>query len=274
MISTMIFMKFIDVHTHPGFDDPLFQKAAKDNKIDYTENGYFLELKQNGVSAAVAIGWNFGTNNTMAKLSEKNNRIIPIFGVHIDGISKYASVAQKALKEQKFKGFKIFLGYEYDYPYSRLFEPIYKLAEKYDVPVIFHTGDTWSPYVRGRVKFSHPLGIDELAFKHPDMKILLAHSGNPWIDDAAEVIYKNENCYADISGWFLGNLEPGYKELMKSKLNTLVQFATSKKLMFGTDWPLINVDKYITFLKESGLKEEYIENIAYRTATKFWGVKI
>ena len=46
------------------------------------------------------------------------------------------------------------------------------------MPVFFHTGDTYSP--EAKLKFAHPLGVDEVAVDHPDVKFVLCHLGNPW----------------------------------------------------------------------------------------------
>jgi hypothetical protein len=230
-------------------------------------------MRDSNVTRAVAIGWDQRSNGEIAKLAEDRPEFVPVFGAQMKDIGKLIGTVEKDLKEGRCKGFKVFLGYDPIYPTSRILSPIYRFAEKYSVPVIFHTGDTWGPTTdKARVKFAHPLNIDDLAVAHKDMRILIAHSGNPWVDDTAEVIYKNENCYADISGWFLGNIETGYGELMRDKLNYMVQFAGSNKLMFGSDWPLIKIGKYTEFLEKSGLKRRYRENIAYRTAERFWGL--
>ncbi len=267
-------MRFIDAHTHPGFSSPTFAEAAKDNKINYSLDGLLEEMDNSGVGSAVAIGWNFSTNEEIARIAEQDERFIPVFGIRIAEIETYIAAAKEEFKEGRFRGFKIFLGYEPVYPYDEMFEPIYGLAEKYGVPVIFHTGDTWNSMVNhARVRFAHPLNIDDVAVAHPDMKIVIAHSGNPWFEDTAEIIYKNENCYADISGWFLGDIEDIYGNMLAERLKFLVHYASSQKLMFGTDWPLIKLERYADFLKGCGMAESYIENIAHRTAEKVWDIK-
>src|SRR5947199_334801 len=48
-------------------------------------------------------------------------------------------------------------------------------------------------------------GDDEVAVDHPDTRFVLCHVGNPWVADAAEVIYKNMNVWADLSGLVVGD---------------------------------------------------------------------
>ena len=40
---------------------------------------------------------------------------------------------------------------------------------------------------------------------YPNVKFVMAHVGNPWMMDAAEVVYKNVNVWADLSGLLLAD---------------------------------------------------------------------
>ncbi len=68
---------------------------------------------------------------------------------------------------------------------------------------MFHCGDTYSE--RGLLKYSHPLTLDEVAVMHQDVTFMMAHFGDPWVLDGAEVVYKNSNMYADLSGLIVGD---------------------------------------------------------------------
>ena len=98
---------------------------------------------------------------------------------------------------------KGYLGYLHFEPAHANYRRYYELAAKYKLPVMFHTGDTYSP--KAKLKFAHPLGVDEVAVDHPDTRFLICHIGNPWVTDAAEVIYKNMNVWADLSGLVVGD---------------------------------------------------------------------
>ena len=52
--------------------------------------------------------------------------------------------------------------------------------------------------------------MDEVAVDNPDVRFVMAHFGNPWLIDAAEVVFKNPNVWADLSGLFVG----GDKEIL------------------------------------------------------------
>ena len=120
--------------------------------------------------------------------------------------------------------------------------------------MVFHTGDTYSPYAK--LKFAHPLGVDEVAVDHPETKFVLAHLGNPWLTDAAEVVYKNLNVWADLSGLVVGDgarfLEPEFKDTLTDIGNAVrraFRYAERPtRFLFGSDWPLVPIAPYRQFI--------------------------
>ena len=153
------------------------------------------------------------------------------------------------LQERAIKGLKLYPGYEPFYPSDPKLTPVYLLAEEFEVPVMIHTGDTYSP--SGKVKFSHPLHIDEVAVDFPRVKFVICHLGNPWLRDCMEVVYKNENVYADISGLVLGDFSDRFEEYMRKQLQEMLLWGMNpRKVLFGTDWPISSMESYLRFMDE------------------------
>jgi predicted TIM-barrel fold metal-dependent hydrolase len=109
---------------------------------------------------------------------------------------------EERIRDGMVKGIKLYPGYD-NYPINDpSLETVFRIAAKYEVPVMIHTGDTYSK--TAKVRMAHPLRVDDIAVDYPDVKFVMCHLGNPWFQDAAEVLYKNDNVYADISGLTLG----------------------------------------------------------------------
>lgn len=145
------------------------------------------------------------------------------------------------------------------------------MAIEYDVPVMFHSGDTYAP--TGKVKYSHPLQIDDLAVDYPAMKIVICHIGNPWIKDCMEVVYKNENVYADISGLVLGNFSEKFERFMKNEIEEMITYAGEPQyLLYGTDWPISNMESYLQFMKKLELAKEKKELILWKNAARLFKI--
>jgi predicted TIM-barrel fold metal-dependent hydrolase len=163
--------------------------------------------------------------------------------------------AQIEANRGKVVALKAYLGYLHFGPEHPNYAPYYELARKYDLPVIVHTGDNWS--TTAKVKYAHPLRMDEVAVDHPGVRFVLAHFGNPWLADAAEVLFKNPNVSADLSGLFVGGkeeiealLERGKQAdsvegLVISDLRKAIAYVgDSSKFLHGSDWPLAPMDPY------------------------------
>ena len=185
--------------------------------------------------------------------------------------------AQIEANRGKIVAFKAYLGYLHFGPEHPNYVPYYKLAKKYDLPVIVHTGDNWS--TTAKVKYAHPLRMDEVAVDHPEVRFVLAHFGNPWLIDAAEVVFKNPNVWADLSGLFVGGDEeiqelldaakrpdsaPG---LVVSDLKKAIGYvADYKKFLYGSDWPLAPMGSYRRLIESLIPKEHHQE--VFRTNAK------
>ncbi len=105
-----------------------------------------------------------------------------------------------------------------------------------------------------KLKYCHPLTLDEAAAEYPGVRFIMCHLGNPWIVDAAAVISKNPNVSADLSGLLVG--KPDIPKLIHDQsdyvnhLRTWLSYTNAyDRLMFGTDWPLANIESSIAFIK-------------------------
>jgi predicted TIM-barrel fold metal-dependent hydrolase len=263
-------VKIIDCHTHPLFEDKELKKFAKEANVNFSFKGLLEELKRNDVERILAISIHDEKNNRIIEeLAEKNNFIGPIYFFDVEKMNK-KSLRVFEEKIEKFLGVKITPGRQSFYPNEKKCEKIYKIAEKYDKPVIIHSGDPFYP--KARIKYSHPIHIDDVAVEHPNLKIVIAHSGNPWIEDTVEIAYKNENVFLDVSGWFFKEISGQYFKIMKERLNFILSYLEScDKILFGTDWPLIKIEKYVDFIKKCELSKSELERIMYKNALKlFW----
>jgi predicted TIM-barrel fold metal-dependent hydrolase len=177
------------------------------------------------------------------------------------------------LKDGLVKGLKLYPGYEPFYPHDKRLQVVYDLALEYDVPVMFHSGDTYTP--RGRIRYSHPIHIDDVAVDFPDLKIVICHVGNPWIKDCMEVVYKNSNVYTDFSGLVLGDFTDRFEKYMKGQLEEMMLYAGEPRYMlYGTDWPISTMRSYIAFMKQLDLPQEQKELIMWKNAAKLFKIDV
>ena len=177
---------------------------------------------------------------------------------------------ERRVRDPRCVGIKIYLGYQPHYAYDRCYRPFYELARRYDLPVVFHTGDTAGGH--GLVKYAHPLTIDETAAAFPDVRFVMAHCGNPWIVDAVEVAAKNGNVFIDLSGLAVGGFDPawfldhyrGYVEHLKTWMTYLSDYG---KFLYGTDWPLTDMGAYLEMMRRI-VPEEHHDAVFHDNARR------
>ncbi|HEY1186773.1 MAG TPA: amidohydrolase family protein [Gemmata sp.] len=255
----------IDVHIHavppnlPGVGSlaPLLREPAERVAAELRR-----EMQTAGVTDALAMGaWAAGDDDPLG--INRTREIIPFVpGLHAIGAmdptrtdAEHFRKVETLLAAGAVVALKGYLGYLHFEPAHANYRRYYELAAKYRVPVMFHTGDTYSP--QAKLRFAHPLGVDEVAVDHPDCKFLMCHLGNPWMTDAAEVIYKNVNVWADLSGLMVGDdgyfaSEDGRDAAHELAQNIRTAFKYSERpnrFVYGTDWPLAPMTAYREFVR-------------------------
>jgi len=266
--------KIIDAHVHTQFESHLSMEMIKLSGVDFSYAGLKKEMQSSNVVAAISMGISDDEKRLRRDVESPiinavSENIIPVGG--INPYKPNLGLTENALRSKKIKGLKIYLGYYLFYPYDKCYIPFYKLAEKYKIPVIFHTGDTYIE--ESWVKFAHPINIDEIAVKFRNVDFILAHFGNPWMIDAAELLWKNKNVYADLSGLIVGNVKE-FKELRGISIANLKQaldYCGFDKLLYGSDWPIVPMKSYIKFIKKI-IPKEYQEKVFYSNAQKLFNL--
>ncbi|MCA1321152.1 amidohydrolase family protein [Bacillus tianshenii] len=274
-------MKIIDAHVHFSNIGSFHDTAKRLSQLSYSYEGLLREWKENDVVGGVAMGVTetvhngFPDSNSNTPMGLDLSMSIPQNLVYCPGINPFKMEKQNVndlemeLLKPNVAGIKIYLGYYPFYAYDEVYTPVYRLAAKHNLPVVFHTGDTYSE--RGLLKYSHPLTLDEVAVSNRDVTFVMAHFGDPWVLDGAEVVYKNRNMYADLSGLIVGTEAEIDRHRRTRFLNHLLHALDYcdhyEKLMFGTDWPLIGVGAYIDFIKGI-IPEEFHHDVFYQTALK------
>lgn len=271
-------LKIIDAHLHFSNGEGLEKTANEISHVDYSPRGLNREFKDSDVVAGIimTIPGSSVYQPAVYSLEYDPNDEAPEYLLSCVGVNPLSLLEnsgellriERELNNSWTVGIKIYAGYFPYYVYDPIYDPIYELARKYNVPVAIHCGDTQSS--KGILKYSHPLTIDELAVKHGDINFIICHLGVPWVIDTAELILKNTNVYADVSGLIAGNIEQ-VKEMKNKRLYVdLIQQGLEygnryHKILFGSDWPLVPIGPYVEFIKHI-IPEVHHEDVFYNNA--------
>lgn len=202
-----------------------------------------------------------GYNDRVAEMiTEYPKRLIGFAGIDPRRQTKAIMELERCILDLGFTGVKLWplTGF---YPDDKEYYPFYERVKELGAPIFCHTG--MGP-AKTYLKYCRPAYVDTVAVDFPEIKIIMAHMGDPWTEEAFAVAAKNPNVYLDISAW-----EPVLKRVPFAFYQTLTQAKMTcgvDKILFGTDWPL--------FTPMLSLSEwvEGIKNMEFPPALKMMGL--
>lgn len=273
-------MKIIDAHMHlfskeKEWAEDMAQRVGHHNTTDHLRQVYH-DL---GIVHAVVMG-----NDSLNLERHDYPEDLFHYCVGLDSLvmGRGSSVpedlpdqVEEHLKRETCCGVKLYPGYNRIWLSDPVYEPLYTLAARYDKPVAVHMGLTSMP--RTHLKYCHPLELDEVAADHKHTQFVMCHFGNPFLESAAAVVEKNPNVAADLSGLLEGRVDldryfveqEGYVFLLRTWLTAIQQW---DDLLFGTDWPIVNLGEYISFIQRL-IPEKHWENVFFRNANRVYGLE-
>lgn len=245
----------IDVHNH---------LTVKSSPYHLPVEEYLKAMDENGVEKAVILGKDYGNigdqqgsnlpdEETADFVKSHPDRFIGFTAVHPDRSMEHnLRRVERAVQDLGLRGIKI-NPHAGHYPNDERLYPIYNRASELGIPVMFHTG-VKAPSEGTRVKFCHPVYLDDVAVDFPDMTIIMAHAGYPWVEEAILVGLYAGNVYADIST--LPQIEGalGY-EVMLPTLRKFISAWGPQRVLFGSDG-VFNLEETIKAVKRADFLSE------------------
>jgi uncharacterized protein len=216
-------------------------------KLPATIDDLISDMDSSGVTKSVILGQDVRSvrkkefknytlpNEELKKLVDRYPDRFIAFGAvdprRDDALRKLKTMA----RDYGFKGIKFHCDAIGMYPNEKKLYPVYEKCEEYGLVALHHTGTTGLGYCK--IKFGRPIDLDDVAQDFPDLKIVCAHFGWPWIEECFAVATRNPNVYVDISGWLARYFPP----LLITYMNGLLK----EKMLFGTDYPMIRTPLWI-----------------------------
>lgn len=142
----------------------------------------------------------------------------------------YAGVQEirRMVTEHGIRAVKLYPSYDHFFPADEACWPIYRAAIELDIPIQFHMG--WTPTVNAPMKYQPPHLLDEVGIRFPDLKVIVAHLGYPWVEEAVCLLAKHPNFHADLAYW--GAFPPA--KILRH-LEDFRNFCSFEKLLYGSE---------------------------------------
>lgn len=143
-------------------------------------------------------------------------------------------------------------------PNDAKFGRLWRAADELDLILLFHGGyaASGSGTLGGmgiKLRYSNPIYLDDVAADHPNLRIICAHPAWPWESEALAVAQHKRNVYLDLSGW-----APKY---FSEQVVKYVNSRISNKVIFGSDWPGISVDRWVSEFNDLPIKPEVHQKV-------------
>ncbi len=185
------------------------------------------------------------------------DRIVGLAGINPFERMQGVRQLERAVREYGFRGAHIH-PYGFGLPLNAAeWYPFYAKCAELDIPIVIQTGHSaeFMPSACGR-----PILLDDVALYFPELRLVAAHTGWPWVEELIALAWKHPNVYIAVSGH-----APKYWD------KSLVHFLNSRgigKVMWGTDYPLILHEESLTQIEQLGLKPEAKRALLRETAVK------
>ncbi|MDP8233717.1 MAG: amidohydrolase family protein [Candidatus Saelkia tenebricola] len=255
--------KIIDIHTH-AWPLKIAQKARENLESVFkitlaaepTVDALIGFMDKNSIDISVVCSVATAPN----KVKSINDWVFSIRSERIKVFCAFHPYDENWLNElqrikEKGDGIKLQPEFQNFYVDDEKIYPIYEKIEEYGIPVLFHCGHELSGTM---VVHSSPRSMRKVVDKFPHLKIIAAHFGGFRLWDEVEKFLLGTDVYMDTAFFF------GY--LPDEKIKKLIEFHSPDRILFGTDFPLIDQKKDIGFLKTLDISENLKEKILYSNA--------
>jgi predicted TIM-barrel fold metal-dependent hydrolase len=157
------------------------------------------------------------------------------------------------------------------FPNDTRLDPLWEEAQKQGMPVLFHSGmagaGAGTPGGMGvKLKYGQPIYLDDVAADFPELTVICAHPSWPWQDEALASARHKANLYIDLSSWAPKYFPPELVHHVK----TLLQ----DKVLFGSDWPVISVERWMEEFQQLEIKPEIRKKVLLENAKRLFKLSI
>jgi predicted TIM-barrel fold metal-dependent hydrolase len=222
-----------------------------------------------GVDHALLSAWH-GPEGSLVS----NDEVAAWVAAHPDRFTGIASVdlrrpmeavreLRRCVTELGFKGLRVLPWLWETPPTDRRFYPLFAACVELGVPFCTQVGHT-GPLRPSEVGRPIPY-VDQVALDFPELVIVGGHVGYPWTEEMVAVCRKHENVYIDTSAYTVRRYPPELVRYLQTR-------GGRRKVLFGTNYPMIMPQHALDGLDELGLDDEARELFLGGNARRVFGL--
>lgn len=256
----------IDTHMHIGKEALLSEDIVdflkkknlwKSMSAKLTPEGVIEALDEGGIDLGVVFPltfmppdgqWQKMNDMTSDYVQQYPDRLVGCAIINPQDITASLKELERAFDDLHLKGVKLHPSMQDCFANNTNLFPLFSYCQEKRSPILFHSGASVPSHPD---KYSQPMLLDDVAVEFPDLKIIVAHAGRPFYQEAALLLRKHPNVYVDICA---NKGRTGGTALLEMALTFIKIYADGlKKTLFGSDFPVFSPTETLQDLRD--LKE-------------------
>ena len=247
---------------HTGLDEAFKAQVRMPPEIrgGVTVEDYLKRMDRAGIERSLLIAVRAGDINVKGGFELPYERVRDVCQAHparfsgLAGIDPFRGMQglrdlERAVREYGFVGAHLYPHWCGLAPDHAKYYPYYAKCCELDVPIMMQVGHNLV-YSRDRrlPSVGRPICLDQVAIDFPELRLIGIHIGVPWTDEMISMCWKHENVFT-----------AGDAYAPKHWPQAFVHYANTfgrEKVLFGTDWPVIDPERAVREIDELNLRPE------------------
>ncbi|HEY0940237.1 MAG TPA: amidohydrolase family protein [Steroidobacter sp.] len=259
-----------------GIDEAFKRQVRMDRRLwgGVPVSQYLRKMDRAGIERSLLIAVRAGDLRVRGSFEVPYERVAKVCAKYPDRFSGLAGVdptrgieqlkdLDRAINEMGFVGAHLYPHWFALAPDHAKYYPIYARCAELDVPIMMQIGHNLVYSSERRLpSVAKPITLDTVAIDFPTLKLIGIHIGVPWTQEAISMAWKHENVYL-----------AGDAYAPKHWPKEFVHYANtygSHKVLFGTDWPVIDPERAVAEVAALGLESSSHRRLMRDNALKLF----
>jgi predicted TIM-barrel fold metal-dependent hydrolase len=235
-------------------------RMSPDMRDGIPMEAYIAKMDRAGIARSLLIAVRCGDLNVRGSFEIPYQRVADLCAENPNRFSGLAGVdpfrgmqglrdLEAAVRQHGFVGAHLYPHWFGLAPDDAKYYPYYAKCCELDIPIMMQVGQNLV-YSRERrlPSVGRPICLDKVAIDFPELKLLGIHIGTPWSDEMIAMAWKHENVFIGVDAY-----------APKHWPAPLVHYLNSygrEKVLFGTDWPVIDPERAVKEIDDLHLRPE------------------
>ncbi len=196
-------------------------------------------------------------------VAEHPDRFKGVVGINPSRIVPWLGRLESAVREHGFVGAHLYPHWFGKPPDDRIYYPFYAKCAELGIPLQIQIGHSIQHFLP---TVAHPMALDRVAIDFPELTLIGIHIGYPWVEEAISVAWKHPNVYLGCDAHAPKYWDPAFVRFLDSSRGR-------EKVLFGTDWPVVEFERAIREIGELGLAEETRRKLLRENGVRVYGLE-